>query len=165
MTGNYTPAAPRIVTGCRYGVSLLELLAVLTLMGIMAAAAASRFDRSILGDTGVRSGARALSLGILQAQRAAIRTGDAHGIVFYGAKSNVSSWAVVRVMGNGARELVDGPYTIPGDYRVQVDTDEILFDFEGNGESTLLVDLIGPHRSWRISLFPLTRMIHSREVT
>lgn len=156
---------PRFVRRRRCGLSLLELLAVVTLMGVISAAAAVRFGRDIFGDTGVRSGARTLSLAMLEAQRGAIRTGQTHGLQLYGPLNNASSWSVVRVEDDSSRTVVDGPHAIPKDYRVQVDASEVLFDFEGNGNTAFQADLFGPHRSWRISVFPLTRMIDSREVT
>ena len=148
----------------RTGVSLLELLVVITLLGIFSAAAATRFGRDILGDAGVRGGARKMSLAILEAQRGAIRTGDRHAVQFSGPMSNVTSYSVVHITSDGSRIVVDGPHEIPSDYQVSVSAPEASFNFEGNGLSTFTGNFAGPHRTWRISVEPLTRMIDSREV-
>jgi len=144
--------------------SLLELLAVITLMGIFAASVGIRYGRDILGDTGVRSKARELTIGLNAAQRAAIRSGLPHGIRFDGSAGNVSSWSVVRFDSGGGTTLVDGPYPMNSDLELAVDRSEIVFDFEGNGTGELNAQFSGPNRKWMVSVMPLTRMIDSREV-
>ncbi|RMF39771.1 MAG: prepilin-type N-terminal cleavage/methylation domain-containing protein, partial [Planctomycetota bacterium] len=148
----------------RRGMSLLELLAVATLMGIFASVATMRLGRDIFGDSGARSEARKISLGMMEAQRSAILTGQTHGIQFHGPLNRITAWSVVRVSPTGSRIKVDGPTDIPGELQVSVDSNEVLFDFEGNGNRRIQVDLVGPHRKWRIIVMPLTRMIDCSEV-
>ncbi len=149
----------------RSAMSLLELIAVVTLMGIISAGVAARYGRDILGDVGVRNGARKLSLGMLEAQRCAIRTGDKHGLQLYGSTGDVSSWAVFREYPDGSREIIDGPFPVPEDYKLSAGSDQILFDFEGNGTNKFEASLDGPHRNWELRVFPLTRMIDCQEVS
>lgn len=144
--------------------SLLELLAVITLLGVFSTAIMSRYGRNLLGNTGVRSKARELSLSLLQAQRTAIRTGTPHGVLFRGSSSKVESWAVVRFESNGSQSIVDELAPLPDDFQLSVSSDRIVFDFEGNGTSELQAKLNGPGRSWQVSVLPLTRMIDSREI-
>lgn len=164
MKRNLPSTTQRRVSQRRFGLSLLELLAVVTLMSIFAAAAMTRFGRDIFGDSGVRSGARLLSLGILEAQRSAIRTGDSHGVQFSGTES-VSAWSVFHIGQDGKRTIIDGPHEIPTDYRLQVSSSEVQFDFEGNGIEAFEADFQGPNRRWNVAVFPLTRTVQSREVT
>ncbi len=151
-------------TTARQGLSLLELVVVITLLGIFSAAAATRFGRDILGDVGVRGGARMLSLAILEAQRGAIRTGDRHAIEMNGSISNVTSFSVIRINNDGSRQVVDGPHEFPSDYRVSTNSKAAEFNFEGNGVASFVADFVGPHRKWRITVQPLTQMIDCREV-
>lgn len=148
----------------RGGMSLLELLAVITLMGIFAATVGMRYGRDILGDTGVRSKARELTIGLNAAQRAAIRTGLSHGIRFDGSSNDVTSWTVIRLDSDGGTSVVDGPYPMEADYELAVDRTEIVFDFQGNGTGEFNAQFTGPNRKWMVSVMPLTRMIDSREV-
>lgn len=144
--------------------SLLELIAVITLMGILAVSVSMRYGRDILGDTGVRSKARELTIGLKTAQRSAIRTGLPHAVRFDGNAGNVNSWTVIRHEIDGRTTLVDGPYPMIPEFQLSVDSGEIVFDFEGNGTSELNAQFIGPNRRWMVSVMPLTRLIDSREV-
>lgn len=165
MNSNFTHAAALgVLPKCRFAMSLMELLAVVMLMGVLASSVAMRYGREILGDTGVRSKASELSIGLNQAQRAAIRSGIPHGVTFAGNLNQVQSWSVVRFDHDGTETVVDGPYTMAQDFTLSVDSKEIVFDFEGNGTSQINAQFSGPNRSWSVSVMPLTRMIHSQEV-
>ena len=152
-----TQANPR-----RQGVSLLELLAVVVLIGIFSTAIMTRMSRDILGDSGARSEARRISIGLLGSQRAAIRTGETYGITFAGSLTQVSSWTSMRIDSTGNRQTVDGPNSVPNDIRLSVDQNEVWFDFEGNG-TALNANIEGPHRTWSLSVAPLTSMIDCQE--
>ncbi|MCA9195105.1 MAG: prepilin-type N-terminal cleavage/methylation domain-containing protein [Planctomycetales bacterium] len=143
------------------GFSLLELLAVVTLLGVMGAAVTMRYGRDTLSNAGARSEARRISLGMLQAQRAAIRTGTSHGVKIYGG----NSWAVVSVGSGGSRTIVDGPHVIDSQLQLTTNSDEVVFDFEGNGTSVFQAVIKGKDRTWQLRVLPLTRMIDSREVS
>jgi type II secretory pathway pseudopilin PulG len=144
--------------------SLLELLAVIALLGIFATAVMSRYGRDLLGNTGIRSKASELSLSLLQAQRTAIKTGIPHGVLFRGSTSKVESWSVMRFENDGSQYLVDEVAPLTDDLQLSVSSDRIVFDFEGNGTSELQAKLTGPDRSWQVSVLPLTRMIDSHEL-
>lgn len=149
----------------RRGLSLLELLVVVSLMGIFAATGMMRFGRDIFGDTGARSTARVLSLGLLQAQRAAIKTGDDHGVVVSGSLASATSWTVQHRLPDGTEIIIDGPHLIPDKVTMKASRADIWFDFEGNGTSVFTATLEGPNRSFEVQVQPLTRMIRTREVS
>ena len=71
-----------IQTTKRRGVTLLELLVVISMIGIFAAVVTARYGRSIFGEFGARALAREMSLDLLTCQRAAIATGDDHLLDF-----------------------------------------------------------------------------------
>ena len=70
-------------------------------------------------------------MGLLHAQRAAIRTGDRHGVIMHGSSTNVQSWTVVRERRNGSTVVVDGPHAIPDEVVVSASSSAMWFDFEG----------------------------------
>ena len=149
----------------RGGHSLLELIAVVTLLGLFSSAAFMRIGRDIFGDTGARSQARIVSLAMLQAQRASIRTGDSHGLILNGPTSGVSSWTIVHRRQDGSSSVIDGPHAIPEELTVSANRSEMWFDFEGNGNQRFELTFFGPNRSYQLTVQPLTRMIRSEEVT
>ena len=101
---------------------------------------------------------------MLQAQRAAIRTGDRHGMQFQGSTSNVKSWAIIRRGQDNSTVVIEGPNEFLDEMTVSVNQGEMLFDFEGNGTQAYEVSFVGPHRSFDIQIEPLTRMIRTQEV-
>lgn len=147
------------------GVSLLELLVVVTLVGIFSSAVLMRFGREVFHVTEARSQARIISLALLQAQRAAIRTGDPHGVLIGGSLSKAESWSVVQKLPDGSSSVVDGPYVIAPALSVSASHGEMWFDFEGVGSQMFRVQLVGASRSYEIAVEPLTRMIRTHEVT
>ena len=124
-----------------------------------------RFGRDIFGDTGARSQARIVSLAMLQAQRAAIRTGDRHGLILQGPSSDATGWMIVQQRQDSSTLIVDGPHEYPEELTVSANRNDMWFDFEGNGSQLFEVTFTGPHRTFQLTAEPLTRMIHSEEVT
>lgn len=147
------------------GHTLLELIAVVTLLGLFSSAAFMRIGRDIFGDTGARSQARIVSLAMLQAQRAAIRTGDSHGLILNGSTSSVSSWTIVQQLQDSSTSIVDGPHAFPEELTVSANRSDMWFDFEGNGNQRFELTFFGPNRSYQLTVQPMTRMIRSEEVT
>ena len=80
----------------RSGLSLIELLVVVTLLGVFATAALMRFGRDTFGDTGARSEARLLSLAMLHARMGGfIRQLGLHiSSLFLGVIVTFSWWGV-----------------------------------------------------------------------
>lgn len=148
----------------RRGLTLIELIIVTTLLGILASAAMMRISRGTLGDAGARFEARTLSLALLQAQRAAIRTGDRHGISFHGPGSNVHSWSVVRSAIEGNISDVDGPHWVPSEVKLKTDASQVWFDFEGGGTDSFDATFRGSNRTFKVHVEPLTRMITTEEL-
>ncbi|MGB7345747.1 MAG: prepilin-type N-terminal cleavage/methylation domain-containing protein [Pirellulaceae bacterium] len=149
----------------RRGLSLLELLVVVTLMGVFASTAFMRFGRDIFGDSGARSVTRTVSLGLLQAQRAAIRTGDRHALIFQGPLANAISWTIIQETAGGSQVVISGPHTVADEVTMSCNQNEMWFDFEGAGSQMFAADISGPNRSYELRVEPLTRMIRTREVT
>ena len=149
----------------RRGLSLLELLIVVTLMGILSSVVLMRFGRDIFGDAGAKSETQILAQGILHAQRAAIRTGDRHGVVIQGSEANVTAWNIMREFPDGSRTLVDGPHVVTEEVTVSTNAREMWFDFEGSGSSLFSIRLAGPNRVFALEIEPFSRMIQSRDIS
>lgn len=142
--------------------SLLELLAVVGIMGVLSATVAARYGRDVLGNIGVRGQARKLSLGMVEAQRLAVRSGRLHGVQFAGSGSS-ASWTVVSVGDTGDRIVVDGPFPLSDDYKLKTSASEVLFDFEGNATKAVSIQLIGPKQTWTVDTLPLSSMIDCKK--
>lgn len=149
----------------RTGFTLMELLAVVTLMGVFASAVVIRFGRDTLDDTGARSSARILSVGLHDAQRAAIRTGDTHGVRFRGPVTDISHWEIIRRDDDGTETIIDGPFPISKHVTMQTSSPWIWFDFEGNTTQGWQSVFLGPNRRYRVSVLHLTQMILTEDVT
>lgn len=148
----------------RSGLSLIELLVVITLLGIFATVVLMRFGRDTFADTGARGQARLVSLAMLHAQRAAIRTGDSHGVVFRGGTSKVDGWSVVHKLPDDRQVVIDGPHEIADGVKVAPNAAAIWFDFEGVGAQPFEATFRGKNRTYQVQVEPFTRMISTQEV-
>lgn len=141
---------------------MLELLAVVIILGIVATAVIPRVGRSVFAEFGAQAEGRKLSLSLLHAQRASIKTGDNHLVQFDG--TTATSYQVLRRSGTDLL-LVDGPYPISDDVTVTASSSEIEFTFEGQtaGLTPHTVDLVGENRSWQLSVIPITGSVSLQE--
>jgi prepilin-type N-terminal cleavage/methylation domain-containing protein len=145
-----------------HGVSLLELLAVVTLIGIFSSVVVMRYGRTLFGDFGSQSVARQLSLDLLTCQRAAIRTGDDHFLEFTLGGTRAVSYRLMRDTGM-ATVLVDGPRTFATDVVVTVSQDRMRYNFEGAAAANYSITLVGQNRSTRIDVIPINGTIRVTE--
>ena len=136
----------------------MELLVVLTLMGIFAAAVAMRYGRSIFAEFGAQGTARELSLALLSCQRASITTGDDHYVEFLSSGGRISSYRIMRLV-SGVATLVDGPKTISTDVNVTVSSSTMQYNFEGGALGSYWVRIVGQTRAWRVDVIPITGAI------
>ena len=142
----------------RRGVSLLELLVVITLLGIMASVAAMRFGRSLLSEFGAHAEARQLSLALLACQRAAVKTGDDHVLRLKRMDGGRALSYQILHNNAGTLQLVDGPRSFPamGPFAVHTATcDSILKAPRGAYQ----IQLRGQPRRWQIDVVPVTGSI------
>jgi prepilin-type N-terminal cleavage/methylation domain-containing protein len=80
----------------RRAFNLLELLAALAIVGLLAAAGFSRFGAGTLENVGAEGFARKLALDLLQARRRTIATGDNHYVQFTIVDSKATSYTLYR---------------------------------------------------------------------
>ena len=132
----------------RRGVSLLELLAVVTLLGIFAAIATGRYGRSIFAEVGAQAEARKLSLALLGAKRSSISTGQNHYVEFNAAQA--TSYRLMRRGGAGPVE-VQGWEPISDDATISVSSTLMEFNWEGGALDAYTIDCVGVDRSYRLA--------------
>lgn len=139
----------------RRGVTLLELLVVVTLVGIFASTVAMRYGRSIFAEFGAQGSVRELSLALLACQRAAINTGDEHYLEFLSSGGKISSYRLMRDT-SGVVTLVDGPKTLSNDVTVSVSSSTMRFNFEGGAAGSYWISVLGRSQTWRIDVIPIS---------
>jgi prepilin-type N-terminal cleavage/methylation domain-containing protein len=141
----------------RLGVTLLELVMVITIMGILAAIGTARYGRSAYANFGSQGEARTVSLVLLRAHRSAIKTGDDHFVQFNAVSpTRATQYSLMRRAGNGTTSLVEGPYVLNADVRVTSSAANLNFNFEGEAAAAYQVDFIGSGQSWRVNVVPIT---------
>ena len=146
----------------RRGVTLLDLLAVVTLIAIVAAVAMMRYGRSVMGDFGSQAQARIVSVALLHAQRASITTGDNHYLQFDAV--NATTYSLFRRTGGGDT-LVDGPYDLSDDVAINVSDTVMEFNFEGQALGPYVVTFVGDNRTWQLDVIPINGSIQVAETT
>lgn len=139
------------------GVTLLELVMVITIMGILAAIGTARFGRSVYANFGSHGEARTASLALLRAHRSAIKTGDNHFLQFDAASPTPATrYSLMRLATDGTASLVEGPHVLNPDVRVVASAAELHFNFEGEAAAAYQVDFMGNGRNWRLNVVPIT---------
>lgn len=144
--------------------SLLELVMVVTLMGILAVVGTSRFGTSVHANFGSQGEARTLSLAMLRARRSAITTGDDHFIRFNAVSpAAATQYSLMRRTGSGDT-LVEGPYLLNDEVTVIASHTEMVFNFEGEAAAAYRVDFNGNGRDWQLNVVPITGAVAVAEV-
>ena len=146
----------------RRGVSLLELIAVVALMGILFAAGTARLGPGAADNMSARSAARVLATDLRHAQRRAITTGDDHYVEFTTQGSTITSYQLMRDDG-GSPAAVDDLRQIPSGFTVTSADSQLRFDFEGTADAAYDVTLAGPDRTFRVQVVPVTGAVKVTE--
>lgn len=142
----------------RQAITLLELLIVVTLIGIFASTVAMRFGRSLFAEFGCQTAARELSLALLTSQRAAIKTGDDHFVEFLSSGGKITSYRIMRDV-SGTPTLVDGPKAISSDVTVTASHSTMRYSFDGSALLNYWIGIAGQNRAWRVDVIPITGSI------
>jgi prepilin-type N-terminal cleavage/methylation domain-containing protein len=130
----------------RRGVSLLELLVVVTLMGIFGAVVIGRYGRKMLTEFGSQSDARRVSLDLLTVQRAAILTGDNHYLEFTSASGKVVGYQMFRRWDNGNKTKEAEYRELSEDIVTKSSHAQAEFNFEGQSLGAYSITMTGKNR-------------------
>jgi type II secretory pathway pseudopilin PulG len=141
----------------------LELIAVLTILGIAAAIAVTRLSPAVLSNVGAQNDARRLALDLLAAQRRAIATGDNHYLSFTNVNGQLQGYSVYRVT-LGGDTVVDSYRQFAPGVTVTGNSARSEFTFSGSALAAYVYTLAGPDRSWQIAVVPVSGTVRVTEV-
>lgn len=147
----------------RRGVTLLELLVVVTLMGTLSTVVVTRYGRDIFGDIGARSDAQKLWMDLQHARGIAIRNGTEVSVIF--EKSSSGNYSGYRVTERtGSRQVyVAEPSSFSSDINVTSTSASVQFTFEGHATTASTIKLKGPNRAWTLTVVPLSGSVRISE--
>lgn len=143
--------------------SLVELIVVVSLLGIFAGAAMMRLGRSTFGDTGAKFEASVLTNAISLAQASAVRTGQTHGVVLSRSQAIGNVWSTVRRESGDIRHTID-EHLVHTDVEVVTQQSEVWFDFEGHGTAPFTVVFRGPNRQYKVDVVPFSQSVRVNEL-
>ena len=142
----------------RRAFSLMELLAVLAVVGLLSSMAFLRFGSTVYSSTSTAGFVRTLMLDLRQARARTISTGDDHLVLLSRDAGVVTSYTVYRDTGSG-NVVMDRTVAVPDGAVVTTATDQWQFDFDGSlgggtGAATLVIS--DSHYSWTITVYRAT---------
>jgi len=142
----------------RRGVTLLELIAVVTILGFFTVVAISRIGPGTLVNFGARADARRLAVDLLQARRRSIATGENHYLAFTVVGGEATDYTLYRRKAGGDVAM-DSPHEFPGNVVVTASHADAEFTFEGAALAAYQIALTGPEQTWQVDVVPVTGSI------
>jgi Tfp pilus assembly protein FimT len=138
------------------GVTLLELIAVLVLLGVFTAVAMARFGVDPLKNFASQSDARRLASDLVQVRRRAISSGDNHYVELTSGGGAITGYSIYRRLVGGGTEIVDAPRTFVQQETVSATHSQLEFNFEGAALAAYQVTFTGPDRTAQVTVVPVT---------
>jgi hypothetical protein len=77
-------------------------------------------------------------------------------VVFQNDASGKPIFNVVSIDSFGGATVVDGPFSFSQNVTATPSQSTMTFNFEGQALAPYTVNLVGPHKSWRISVVPIS---------
>jgi len=136
--------------------TLLELTAVVLIIGLVGTMAASRYGGSAVADVGAQGFARRLALDCLQTRRRAISKGDNHLLRFTIASGQATQYALYQRQG-GSVILVDEVRPVPSDITVTTGgTVDLEYTFTGEALASYAITVQSPNRTRTVTVYQVT---------
>ena len=148
---------PGRMVRARGGYTLLELVAVLLLLGMLAGLTARLAPD--LADMASRVDSRKLALDLEQARRRAISTGDNHLLVFQQSGGAIVGYTVHRRIDVSTTEAVDQYRPFADELTVSVSPGNPEFTFEGAATAACTITVTGSDKVQTLSVLPATGAI------
>ncbi len=139
----------------RCGYSLLELIGVLAIIGILSAATVATMAPETMQDLGAQTEARRIAADLQHARRRAVSTGDNHYLQLQSSGGSVVGYTLMQ-RASGGDVAVDAYRPTPANLSMTVAPSGPEFDFEGASLFGYTLELSGPNRNWRITVYAAT---------
>lgn len=148
----------------RRALSLLELTAVVGIVGVLAVIGIATFGHSTLANGGAEGFARKMALALAHARRATISTGDNHFVQLSPASGTITDFTIIRRT-SGGNVQIDQLHEVPIDVSIASADRTLEFDFDGASLSSYSISISAVDRSWTVSVVQLTGAIGVTETT
>lgn len=140
----------------RRGLSLVELLAVMAILGVMVSAGFAVLRLDSTGNLGAETVAHTLATDLQHARRMAITTGNDHYLVFTTSGASITGYTIYD---GSTSSAVDTYREIPETVTVTISpsgSPSPSLTFEGRASSSFTLTLAGPSRSFTVSVLAAT---------
>jgi len=144
----------------RRAFSLIELLSVLAIVALLAAAALTRFGTRTIDNLTGDGVARKLALDLIQARRRTLATGDNHYLLFTPSAAAPTSYTMYR-RASGGDVVVDKARTLPTGVTMVASHATQEFDFDGASLAAYSTTSTGPNRTWTVSTVMATGTVQT----
>jgi prepilin-type N-terminal cleavage/methylation domain-containing protein len=148
------------------GHTLLELLAVLVVLGALAAVAAGSLRPDLLGNFRSRSDASRLAADLIRVRRMAIASNRNHLVLFErDRRGNLVGYTVHRRRADGTPEPVEARHDFPRDVTVTVQPPGSDPEFIPQGEALAgyVIRFQAPTRAWETTVYQATGAVRVAE--
>jgi len=139
---------------------LLELIAVLAILGLLGAISLGSFRLASVSNVGAQADARTLAFDLQRVRQQAITTGIQHEIRFESI-GGVLSYRIGQ--NNGAFVDIDTPRTFSQGVSVTYSRAITAFEFQGGAQTSAVFNIDGPDRSYTVSVVAATGAIQLAE--
>lgn len=136
--------------------TLIEMMAVIALLGIMAVMATGAFRPESVGDLDGNVTAHRIAWDLQQARRRAISHGDNHALICTTSGGHVTSYTINHRAVDNSLTPVDATRSIPAYVSVTASSTTCEFNFEGEALAGYTFTVTTPHRSWTITVAQAT---------
>ena len=139
----------------RRGVSLLELIAVVTLLGIMATVSVASFRRGTLANANAKADATRINGDLRLARTRAIASGDNH-LLSFGGGAGAYNYQVLRRNQDGTTTIIQDTFTFHKDVTVTVTPSNPEFNFEGDATASCTITLRTADKTYQVLVNQVT---------
>jgi prepilin-type N-terminal cleavage/methylation domain-containing protein len=144
----------------RRAFSLIELAAVVVIVGLVAAAGLMKWGSSTVQNVSGEGFARKLALDLIQARRRTIATGDNHYLLLAPSAANVTSYTMYR-RAAGGDAVVEQGRSIPSGVTASSSHTTLEFDFDGAALAAYSVSVVAPNRTWTVTTVMATGAVRT----